>query len=316
MNRLKVCFIGIGSIAKRHINNLHTICAEKKIDLKIDAYRREECNFNSDIEKFIEDVYTKDDNMPFDYDIIFLTNPTEFHLEKLIQLHNHSKHFFIEKPLTSIAKMNEVFKTNYRKESVYYVACPLRYCAVIQYIKNNIDLKHVIGVRCICSSYLPEWRAGVDYRKTYSADKKLGGGVSIDLIHEWDYIKYLFGMPEKIFYTSGKKSNLQLNCEDYAIYVAEYKDKVVELHLDYFGRKAIREIMLFTDEDTIVGSISDNKITFLKEEKSIVFHEERDDYQKRELEHFLDIIQSKELCDNGIEEAYQTLQLTQGKVGI
>ena len=68
--------------------------------------------------------------------------------------------------------------------STYYVACPLRYNAVIQYIKDNIDLQDVISVRSISSSYLPDWRPGVDYRKTYSAKKELGGGVSIDLIHE------------------------------------------------------------------------------------------------------------------------------------
>ena len=32
---------------------------------------------------------------------------------------------------------------------------------------------------------------------------------------------------------NGKFSNLELNCEDYASYIATYKDKVVELHLDY-----------------------------------------------------------------------------------
>ena len=43
----------------------------------------------------------------------------------------------------------------------------------------------------------------------------------------------------------GKKSSLEIDSDDYTIYIAEYEDKTAELHLDYFGRKTIREIELF-----------------------------------------------------------------------
>ena len=39
MNKLKVCFVGIGSIAKRHILNLQAICRENNIALCVDALR-------------------------------------------------------------------------------------------------------------------------------------------------------------------------------------------------------------------------------------------------------------------------------------
>ena len=44
---------------------------------------------------------------------------------------------------------------------------------------------------------------------------------------------------------TGKISDLEIDSEDYAIYIAKYKDKIAELHLDYFGRKNIREIQIF-----------------------------------------------------------------------
>ena len=51
----------------------------------------------------------------------------------------------------------------------------------------------------ICSSYLPDWRPGVGYHTVYfSAHRRLGGGVTTStLIHEWDYLVELFGVPEK-----------------------------------------------------------------------------------------------------------------------
>lgn len=314
MNRRKVCFVGIGSIAKRHIQNLNSICKEEHIDLTIDALRSINKPLPDEIDDLIDNIYMNYESMPDDYDVIFITNPTDFHIETLIQVHDKSKNFFIEKPLTSYKRLEDVFSVKYRKDSIYYVACPLRYTNVIQYLKKNIDVSDVISVRSISSSYLPDWRPGIDYRDTYSARKDLGGGVSIDLIHEWDYIQYLFGKPDNIYYTSGKKSRLEIDCEDYAVYVAEYGDKIIELHLDYFGRKTLREIMVFTGEDTIVGDLVNGRIIYLKANKVIDFSEERNDFQRRELRHFLKLINKEEQNGNTIMEAYQTLNYTQGVV--
>ena len=310
MQQLKVCFIGIGSIAKRHIKNLKAICSKRSIELHMDAYRHISGNLVS--VEGVENVYHDIAQLPDTYDIIFITNPTELHLETLKQFHNKGKHFFIEKPVVSQSQIEIAKQVVLKSDCVYYVACPLRYNAVIQYIKNNIEPNDVISVRSISSSYLPDWRPGKDYRDTYSAHKNLGGGVSIDLIHEWDYLTYLFGWPEQIKCFVGKKSNLEIDSDDYAIYIAEFENQIAELHLDYFGRKTIREIQLFTKDETIVGDIANNKITFLTSGKVIAFNEERDDYQKRELEHFLDMIQGKDTVENGYDHGLKVLELTQG----
>ena len=249
---MKVCFVGIGSIAKRHISNLREIAANEGFNLKIDAVRRKGSDGSND---GIDSVYYSCGSLPNDYDIIFITNPTEFHIDTLKKVAGKSKNFFIEKPLTSVRTIEAVYEFKPEPDALYYVACPLRYTAVIQYLKKYAGENKIIGARCISSSYLPQWRAGIDYRNTYSAHKELGGGVSVDLIHEWDYLKFLFGDPQKVMYASGKKSSLEIDCEDTALYIAEYEDKFVELHLDYFGRKTVREIMLFTEEETVLGFI-------------------------------------------------------------
>lgn len=310
MNDIKVLFIGIGSIAKRHIRNLQEILKKREINCHIDAYRRSLSDTPDGVERVILDI----EEAPDDYDAIFITNPTEMHLETLQLFHNKGRHFFIEKPVVSINQINEACKFQLRKESIYYVACPLRYNAVIQYIKKNINPDDVISVRSISSSYLPDWRPGRDYRQTYCAHRNMGGGVSIDLIHEWDYLTYLFGWPEHVECFIGKKSRLEIDSDDYAIYIASFADKIAELHLDYFGRKTIREIELFSFDDTIVGDIANNKISFLKSNKEIVFNEQRDDYQKRELEHFLDLVYSSDSAEDGFHHNINVLRLTQGRI--
>lgn len=306
---MKVCFIGLGSIASRHIKNLVELYRNQII---IDALRSGKGNnADLDIEKFINCTYYNYDELPRDYDVIFITNPTNLHFETLKKANEHAKNFFIEKPIFQTGE-ESVAKLNLEEEKTYYVACPLRYTNVISYLKKNIDFSHVYSIRCISSSYLPEWRPGIDYRKTYSAKKEFGGGVSIDLIHEWDYISYLIGFPKRVQNFVGKKSNLEINSDDVAIYIAEYADKVVELHLDYFGRIPTRRMELYCKDDTMEVDLIDQKICFLKEKKFIHLSQDRNDYQKKELKHFFDIIEGSMPNDNSIELACKTLRIARG----
>lgn len=178
MDILKVCFVGIGSIAKRHIRNLTAVCKDCGIGLQIDVFRR-----NSVLEDGVVYLYSTIDAVPKGYDAIFITNPTEMHLESLKQFHGKGRNFFIEKPVVSLRQLADASAFKTREETVYYVAAPLRYNAVIKWIKDNVHSDDIISVRSISSSYLPDWRPGQDYRETYSANKNVGGGVSIDPIH-------------------------------------------------------------------------------------------------------------------------------------
>ena len=314
MKQLNVCFVGIGSIARRHIKNLQIICTKRGISLNIDAIRQKTSVIKKDDTPMFGKVYRDYEELDTEYDAIFITNPTEYHIESLKKIMKYGRNFFIEKPVSSVGQIRDAENLRLKKDAIYYVACPLRYSAVIQYLKNNVDVRSVISVRSISSSFLPDWRPGTDYRKTYSASKQLGGGVSTDLIHEWDYLTFLMGMPQKIFHMSGKISTLEIDSEDYAIYIAEYTDKIVELHLDYFGRETIRQIMVLTNSDTICGDMVNNRIKFLKSGEIIDFQEERDDYQIKELIHFLDLMEGTSKSDSDITHAINVLKLTQGKV--
>ena len=155
-------------------------------------------------------------------------------------------------------------------------------------------------MRSISSSYLPDWRPNIDYRNCYSAHKNQGGGVSIDLIHEWDYLTFLFGMPTICRSIISKKSSLEIDSDDIAIYVAENVSITFEVHLDYYGRKPIREMMIFTKDETISCDILNEEIHFLKQDRKMVFEKDRDKFQKDELRHFLDIVEGSSENDSTV----------------
>lgn len=306
---MRVAFWGLGSIAKRHIRNIYTILKQRGDTPEIDVFRHEKQAIQEDdIRKMVTNVYSQNELEDKYYDIIFVTNPTAQHFETIKMCVPHASHMFIEKPVFEKCSEN-IADLKLKQNSVYYVACPLRYTSVIQYIKNNIDLSSVFSVRAISSSYLPDWRQGTDYRKTYSAHKELGGGVAIDLIHEWDYLTDLFGMPEKVLYVGGKFSDLDIDSDDLAVYTGVYKKRIIELHLDYFGRKTVRELTLYTSEDVIRADLVNGKINYLKSGETVDVHEERDNYQKRELQHFLDIVDGKVINDSTVDHAVKVLKI-------
>lgn len=308
---MKIGFWGLGSIAKRHIRNLSSILREREVSYEIDVYRHSDKRYieEDDIRNIVSHVYSENEIDNHMYDVVFITNPTSLHYDAIQKCASHTKHMFIEKPIVNDWEI-DVDALGLREDGIYYVACPLRYTAVLQYVKEHIDLTKVRSVRVISSSYLPNWRPGTDYRNTYSAHRELGGGVAIDLIHEWDYLTALFGFPEQTLKVIRKVSTLELDSDDLATYLGIYPDKVVELHLDYFGRKTIREMLLLTDENTIRADIANSKVVYENQDYSIDLSEDRDMYQKREIYHFLDMIDGKCENDNSIENALKVLKIT------
>lgn len=302
----RILVIGYGSMGRRHTKNLIELF-DGNID--IDVLRRKESMDDLKKESHIRFIYS-DSEVADRYDVVFITNPTSLHYETLIKYLHLSDAFFIEKPVFVTGE--EDILPYAHENKLFYVACPLRYSNVIQWLKKNIDFSVVHSMRVMSSSYLPDWRPGTDYRNTYSSHKDMGGGVSIDLIHEWDYISYLIGFPKTVKSIIERKSNLEIDSDDIAVYVAEYDNMLAEVHLDYFGRKAIRKVELFTEDDTIVADLIDQKIEWLCSGEAIDLSEDRNSYQKKELEHFIDIIEGNSSNDNGIEEACKVLRITRG----
>jgi len=309
MKNYKIAIIGLGSIGSRHLSNISCVLTERNISYTIDLIRSGRSkSIDKELNKLINNTYYSYEEVPDDYDVIFITNPTYLHYETIKKYVSKAKHLFIEKPVFDNANIS-IEDLELKSEGIYYVACPLRYTNVIQYIKDEVDLSKVYCARVICSSYLPEWRPNVDYRDIYSAHTKQGGGVSIDLIHEWDYICYLFGQPCEIYNLRGKFSNLEIDSDDLSVYIARYEKMIVEVHLDYFGRSTIREIELFTNGDTIVADIVNSEIRYLKSGKIISFEESRDDFHRKEIAYFFDIIEGRRRNHNDIRAAMKTLKI-------
>ncbi len=314
MSKMRVAFIGLGSIGTRHLHNVTEFLDEQGRDYEIDIYRS---GFGGPPDGAMSGMPIRliplRDNTPIEgmYDAVFVTNPTALHFATLERFQNNGKSFFIEKPVFHTAEA-DLSRLPGLAGKVCYVACPLRYNAVLQYVKEHIDCRRVICARAICSSYLPDWRPGTDYRACYSAHTDMGGGVDIDLIHEWDYLLNLFGPVTEGYAITDRLSALELDSNDLAIYIARTERTALELHLDYFGRERIRELLLFLPDETIRCDIQHGRVIYLRSGETVVLEEDRNEFQKREIRHFFAIVSGEKENDSTIEHALQALRYARG----
>ncbi len=310
-NYYKIGFCGLGSIGKRHLKNTVRYLTKQGWGYEIDAIRSGMGgSLDMELSACISRQYTYEDCIPADYDIIFITNPTAMHRESIRRYQDRTKSMFIEKP---VLERGSHLLEPLPEKLTGYVACPLRYTKVLQYVKQNIDCQRAYSVRAVCSTYLPGWHPGEDYRKSYSARKSMGGGVGTDLIHEWDYLLWLFGKPEEVRTIQAKVSELEIDSNDIAVYIGRSDHTVYELHLDYFGKAETRKLEIHFPEKRIVADIRNGKISFSDGTEEIVFEENRDDYQIREIAHFFDIINGVCENDNSIEQAMEALRIASGE---
>ena len=319
MPTLTALFIGLGSIGSRHLKNLHTICAARGITLAADALRSSlNRPLRPGVAELLRAQFTALDAPAArgHYDLAFITNPTSLHAETLQSLRGRAGALFIEKPIFSADQAGLDPAALLDPGQKAYVAAPMRWCGVMLALKNRLEAGadgRPYCARVLCSSYLPDWRPGVDYRTVYSAHKAMGGGVTIDLIHEWDYLVDLFGAPERLYNLRGQYSELEIDSDDVSLYIAQYPGMLAEVHLDYFGRGYRRSIELFTPSGSLVADFGAGTLT-LPDGTVEDYTEDVNARYLREMAYFLDYAAGPQAVSlNPPATAAQVLRLTLGR---
>ena len=283
---LTICIIGLGSIGQRHLRNLAFVAKERRLEIAVDVVEPRELDGLDVATRALVRNHFRASDAIGDYDLIWVANPSQLHYETLKLVRDKARRFLVEKPVFTRA-LTDGELAPFADEAKFYVACPIRHTRSYHWLEEFVRTHRIYCAKAMCSSYLPAWRPGTDYRKTYAAQPG-SGGVKLDLVHEFDYLFTLFGMPTASTLLEGKVSHLEIASSDVVSFVAKYPDKTLELHLDYFGRVPRRTIELFTEDDVVVCDFIAGEVRFLKSGERIDLSETRDDHCRRETAYFLD----------------------------
>lgn len=291
---MKVLIAGYGSIGARHLR----LFQEMYPQFEYAVLRRPESNPEAITGA---KIFTEPSAVAaFAPNLVMICNPTYLHADLFEKLAPHlakGTAVFFEKPyahtLDDLEKIASLVQT--KKFRPFY-GCILRYHLILKIVKEWIKeekLGVALSFEARCLSYLPNWRPKVDYRKTYSAKKNEGGGVLFDLIHEFDYVEYLFGEINSISGKLGKFSDLEIDSDDYCnLSVCGQKiNGVVELSYSHNGQP-IREFAIRFDKCRLSADFQKNSVIVINEKNEIISQKNVnvsvDDLYKKQIFHIVE----------------------------
>lgn len=314
---MKILIIGCGSIGQRHIKNLVKLKARKIVAFDTNEERLNEAKTSDTKIKVFNTLADTWNEKP---NLAFITVPTALHINYALEAARRGCHLFIEKPLShNLKNINRLLEIVRRKKLITMVACNMRFYWSIAKIKTLLEkntIGKVISARIETGQYLPDWHPWEDYRKMYSAKKKLGGGVILDAIHEIDYALWFFGEVSKVYALHGKLSSLEIETEDIAEILLRFKTGIIaNIHMDYIQRYYSRNCKIIGEEGIILWDFNEHcvKLYQVKSKRWRVFKEPKNYNTNQmyldEIKYFLNQVKKQTNTFNNIVSGLGTLKI-------
>jgi predicted dehydrogenase len=261
---MKFLIAGFGSIGRRHFRNLINI-GERDIVF----YRTQHSTLPADelagfpVETDIQKALAHKPNA------VIIANPTAMHLEIAIPAAQAGCHLLIEKPIShNLSRLDKLRSTLEKGKGKVLVGFQYRFHPTLQKITSLIHdgaIDEPLSVVAHWGEYLPNWHPWEDYRLSYSARSKLGGGVVLTLCHPLDYLRWLFGEVDSLFALTSKSSKLEVDVEDVAQIGLQFKSgKIGALHLNYFQQPAAHHLEIIGGGGTLQWNNEDGILRLFK----------------------------------------------------
>ncbi|WP_207493413.1 Gfo/Idh/MocA family protein [Aridibaculum aurantiacum] len=264
---MKILLIGLGSIGQRHLTNLlhlgyTDVSVVSRAGVLPDSFSRLTCYASVD-----------DALQARSFDAAIICSPTALHLASLFPLlRAQVPNIYIEKPVShNLEGLDELVRlaTSYTNNIV--VGYDLHFDPGMQKVKELLDqnvIGKIVSVNAQVGQYLPDWRPQQDYREGMSAKKETGGGVMLDLVHEFDYLYWLFGPAENICCQYTNSGALEIETEDVCEVLIRFSNGAIgTIHLDYLQQKMIRNCMITGHNGSIFWDLSNCRVSWINKNK-------------------------------------------------
>lgn len=314
----RVLIVGHGSIGKRHLR----IVRESLPYAEIKILRHRPC---MQVPELADSCSSSlDDACKFQPQLAVVANPAPFHVKTAIALLRSGSHVLVEKPLAETAQ--EAYKL-LSEAKVYnrlvQVGYNMRFLRSLQIFRSSIQtglIGKVLSIRCDVGHYLPLWRPESDYRHGVSANKHLGGGVLLELSHEFDYLQWVFGKAIWVSAWIGRHSSLEVDVEDSAhltvgfLPVLDSGGAVAVINIDFIRHDQTRTCTVIGEHGSLRWDGIANSVQIFRAGSSsweIILSDEQAmaDTYKIQWESFMDAVSNRKTPEVKGVDGYSVLQI-------
>ena len=269
----RVLIIGFGSIGQRHLRILKKECPY----LEVAVMSRSMPSTDNSI-TFLSSL---ESSIAFKPQAAIIASPAPFHLQSASSLAEIGCHLLVEKPLADVsAGVNKLFQVVSNSKVVLQVGYNLRFLPSLVEFRHQVKnhrIGRVLSVRCEVGQNLETWRLGSDYRGSVSAKKELGGGVLLELSHEIDYLRWIFGDVNWVSAWQGRQSDLDIDVEDSAHLLLGMQTQteldsheflIASLFLDFIRHDTTRRCTAIGEYGTLVWDAIDGTVKLSEKNKN------------------------------------------------
>jgi predicted dehydrogenase len=255
--------VGLGSIGVRHLQLLREVLPNA--DIRV--LRHSGCT--DDIPNANGCFDRLEDACKFAPQMAVISSPAPFHLNAAAALARAGAHLLVEKPISDSAEgVHELLALCAEEGRLLQVGYNLRFLDTLQCFRSELNsgsIGKIHTVRHEIGQYLPDWRPGVDYRASVSARQSLGGGVLLELSHELDMLRWIFGEIVWLGAWMGRQSTLEIDVEDSAMLQMGFETgTVAQLGMDFLRRDTSRVCTAIGSEGSLRWNAAEGWVKYFK----------------------------------------------------
>jgi predicted dehydrogenase len=260
---MKVLVVGSGSIGRRHMNNLRALGHE------VLAYSaRLHSGIAHELPHDVMPVKDLDMLKNVQFDAAVIANRTDQHLSSSNEVLQHCNAVYIEKPVAaSLAGLDEFQTLCQQRQSVVEVGFMMRFHPNLVWLKsflNSGEMGEAIHMRASVGQWLPDWRPGTDHRQGFGAFYRYGGGVTMELIHEIDVVRWMLGNVDEVCAMQRLLPQLEIETEAVTeISMRMDNGMLAQVHLDYVRPGYARSLEIVCTHGVLAWDYNQSTITLI-----------------------------------------------------
>jgi predicted dehydrogenase len=312
---LRVLIAGCGSIGRRHLANLLSLTPAEVLAYRVRGHEADDL-----ARRFgVRNVESLEAGLALSPDFVLVTNPTALHMEVALHVARAGRPLFIEKPLSHDNEgVDELRRLVRESRLVCFVGYNLRFHPGLRLLRRLLSEGRIgrpLWIRAEVGQHLPDWHPSEDYRQGYSARRSLGGGVTLDLSHELDYVLWLLGPVDRVQALLCRVGDLEIDTEDVAEILLSFASGALgSVHLDYLARSPLRGCRLVGTAGTLEWDYFANEVRLFEAATGSWTRHAQEGFERNqmyidEMAHFLRCLRGEEPPEVDLEQAALVLRL-------